>query len=194
MLNPEIQLNSADHLSLLIRFPSSLFSKQRHGPFCPKGPGQLLTRSIAGSGSSLTLSSAVKAPLATPSTLPLKSFGIQHGQPSFQLLFCPKLAVNYLGLQPGSKDEVRRGRESRNGCQQPPVSPTRSTVIENNGLLQGQGLHPSPETSSGDQRGHLLSGVQVYLGDLRDAGQLAQSSQGDPLMHCFQFGPKCGQG
>lgn len=49
---------------------------------------------------------------------------------------------------------------------------------------------PHPRGQPWAKRGsHLLSGISFYLCNLRDAGQLAQSSQWNPLMHCLHFGP-----
>lgn len=53
------------------------------------------------------------------------------------------------------------------------------------------GLHPppTPEARPGLKEKPPPLRVSFYLCDLRDTGQLAQSSQGDPLMHSLHFGP-----
>lgn len=88
--------------------------------------------------------------------------------------------------------------EDRGICQQPSPSPIHEAKGQGAqwpSPPQGQSpprttLHPIPGGQPWAKRGsHLLSGISFYLCNLRDAGQLAQSSQWNPLMHCLHFGP-----
>lgn len=71
-------------------------------------------------------------------------------------------------------------------CSQGPKSTVAFTSLRAEPSPDKPAVPPQPQAERGS---HLLIGVRFYLCNLRDAGQLAQSSQGDPLMHGLHFGP-----
>lgn len=86
-------------------------------------------------------------------------------------------------------------REDEGICQQPsprhPCSQGPKSVVAFPSLrAEPSQDKPAPPPQPWAKGGsHLLTGVGFYLCNLRDAGQLAQASQGDPLMHSLHFGP-----
>lgn len=109
-------------------------------------------------------------------------------RPAFPYILSPELAVNCLGQR--LRSHLSSPSVDGSSYQQ---SPTPIHAVKDQRKEASPSPRADPPLPRGrlwiERRSHLLSRVGFYLCNLRDAGQFAQSSQGNPLMHCLQFGP-----
>lgn len=107
-------------------------------------------------------------------------------RPAFQLLLSPE----WSSLR--CKHELEEGRKAEAAAKPPHSIEAKSKIASP--FPKAEPATPPQNQPWADRKSHLPLIFMFYLGNLRDAGQLAQSCQGDPLVHCLQFGPGTDKG